>query len=44
VPSEGKTAYTAGRVLPADPASLLLKGKALNNSMGKLEGDGNLHL
>lgn len=39
VPSEAKITYTAGRVLPADPASLLLRGGALNKLLEKREGE-----
>ncbi len=40
VPSEAKVTYTAGRVLPADPAGLALSNGALNKLLQGREGDG----
>ena len=40
VPSEAKVTYTAGRVLPADPASLALSNGALNKLLEGREGEG----
>ncbi|CAK0783859.1 hypothetical protein CVIRNUC_007059 [Coccomyxa viridis] len=42
-PDEGKITYTAGRVLPAEPASLLLAGGALNKLLQSRDAEQGAH-